>query len=98
MIAQDLWNRYKTHLCQMPAIGLTLDISRMHFDEAFFTRMAPAMEFERAVGFCATLVNINAYHQPGVEAGKRAAAAVLALQGKVLASQSATPQTADQLA
>ena len=40
--------------------------------------------FERAVGFYATLVNINAYHQPGVEAGKKAAAAVLALQGKVL--------------
>jgi len=54
--------------------------------------------FERAVGFYATLMNINAYHQPGVEAGKKAAAAVLALQGKVLASLSATPQTADQLA
>jgi len=54
--------------------------------------------FERAVGFYATLVNINAYHQPGVEAGKKAAAAVLALQGTVLASLSATPQTADQLA
>jgi glucose-6-phosphate isomerase len=54
--------------------------------------------FERAVGFYATLVNINAYHQPGVEAGKRAAAAVLALQAKVLASLSSTPQTADELA
>lgn len=29
--------------------------------------------FERAVGYYATLVNINAYHQPGVEAGKKAA-------------------------
>ena len=36
--------------------------------------------YERAVGFYASLVNINAYHQPGVEAGKKAAAAVLALQ------------------
>jgi len=27
--------------------------------------------FERAVGFYASLVNINAYDQPGVEAGKR---------------------------
>ena len=26
--------------------------------------------FERAVGFYASLININAYHQPGVEAGK----------------------------
>ncbi|MFO0889926.1 MAG: glucose-6-phosphate isomerase [Isosphaeraceae bacterium] len=54
--------------------------------------------FERAVGFYATLVNINAYHQPGVEAGKKAAAAVLALQGKLLAALSGTPQTVDQLA
>ena len=38
--------------------------------------------FERAVGFYATLVNINAYHQPGVEAGKKAAAVVLDLQGQ----------------
>ncbi|MGB0581557.1 MAG: glucose-6-phosphate isomerase, partial [Limisphaerales bacterium] len=29
--------------------------------------------FERAVGFYASLVGINAYHQPGVEAGKKAA-------------------------
>lgn len=40
--------------------------------------------FERAVGFYATLVNINAYHQPGVEAGKKAAAAVIALQHQIL--------------
>jgi len=41
--------------------------------------------YERAVGFYATLVNINAYHQPGVEAGKKMAGAVIALQGKILA-------------
>src|SRR5205807_738364 len=40
--------------------------------------------YERAVGYYATLVGINAYHQPGVEAGKKAAAAVLELQAKVL--------------
>lgn len=40
--------------------------------------------FERAVGFYATLVNINAYHQPGVEAGKKAAGAVIAIQTKIL--------------
>lgn len=27
--------------------------------------------YDRAVGFYASLVGINAYHQPGVEAGKR---------------------------
>jgi glucose-6-phosphate isomerase len=41
--------------------------------------------FERAVGLYASLININAYHQPGVEAGKKAAAQVLALQEKVVA-------------
>eukprot|EP00271_Cylindrocystis_brebissonii_P015430 TRINITY_DN38327_c0_g1_i1.p1 TRINITY_DN38327_c0_g1~~TRINITY_DN38327_c0_g1_i1.p1 ORF type:complete len:658 (-),score=95.89 TRINITY_DN38327_c0_g1_i1:978-2951(-) len=40
--------------------------------------------YERAVGFYASLVNVNAYHQPGVEAGKKAAADVLALQKRVL--------------
>lgn len=40
--------------------------------------------YERAVGLYASLVNVNAYHQPGVEAGKKAAASVLALQRKVL--------------
>jgi glucose-6-phosphate isomerase len=40
--------------------------------------------YERAVGFYASLVNINAYHQPGVEAGKKAATAVLELQKRVL--------------
>ena len=54
--------------------------------------------FERAVGLYASLVDINAYHQPGVEAGKKAAAAVLALQAKALAALSTTPQTADQVA
>jgi glucose-6-phosphate isomerase len=41
--------------------------------------------YERAVSFYASLVNINAYHQPGVEAGKKAAASILALQKSVLA-------------
>jgi len=36
--------------------------------------------FERAVGLYASLVNINAYHQPGVEAGKKAASDVMKLQ------------------
>ncbi len=40
--------------------------------------------YERAVGFYASLVGINAYHQPGVEAGKKAATEVLALQKKIL--------------
>jgi glucose-6-phosphate isomerase len=40
--------------------------------------------YERAVGLYASLVNVNAYHQPGVEAGKKAAAAILELQRALL--------------
>jgi glucose-6-phosphate isomerase len=40
--------------------------------------------YERAVGFYASLVNINAYHQPGVEAGKKAATGLLALQKRII--------------
>ncbi|MES1026155.1 glucose-6-phosphate isomerase [Gloeocapsa sp. BRSZ] len=40
--------------------------------------------YDRAVGLYGSLVNVNAYHQPGVEAGKKAAAAVLDLQKRVL--------------
>jgi glucose-6-phosphate isomerase len=54
--------------------------------------------FERAVGLYASLIGINAYHQPGVEAGKKAAATVLNLQGKILDALSSNPQTAEQLA
>lgn len=41
--------------------------------------------YERAVGLYASLINVNAYHQPGVEAGKKAAGAVLQLQSRLLA-------------
>ena len=40
--------------------------------------------FERTVGFYAILININAYHQPGVEAGKKAASTVIALKSKIV--------------
>lgn len=40
--------------------------------------------FERAVGFYASFVNINAYHQPGVEAGKKAAGKIIEIQGLLL--------------
>ena len=40
--------------------------------------------FERAVGLYASLVHINAYHQPGVEAGKVAAEKVIALQLEII--------------
>jgi glucose-6-phosphate isomerase len=51
--------------------------------------------YERAVGLYASLVNINAYHQPGVEAGKKAAGAILALQGKILGHLRKSNRTTD---
>ncbi len=54
--------------------------------------------YERAVGFYASLVNINAYHQPGVEAGKKAATVVLKTLSRVSGALSANAQTAAQLA
>lgn len=42
--------------------------------------------YERVVGFYASLIGINAYHQPGVEAGKKAAGGVIALHHKILAA------------
>ncbi|MEM7578196.1 MAG: glucose-6-phosphate isomerase [Planctomycetota bacterium] len=54
--------------------------------------------YERAVGLYASLVHINAYHQPGVEAGKKAAASVLDLQHAAVSKLTAELQTADDVA
>ena len=48
--------------------------------------------YERTVSIYASLVNINAYHQPGVEAGKKAAASVLSLQDKIVTTLEQTKQ------
>jgi glucose-6-phosphate isomerase len=54
--------------------------------------------FERAVGLYAELINVNAYHQPGVD--KRIAAGVADLQREVTAylKTSPAPQTAEEVA
>lgn len=56
--------------------------------------------YERAVGLYAELINVNAYHQPGVEAGKKAAQEVLDLQLKLLqhVRSAHAPLTAEDLA
>jgi len=54
--------------------------------------------YERAVGLYGELVDVNAYHQPGVEAGKTAARSVLALADKVEELVSTTPRTAADVA
>jgi glucose-6-phosphate isomerase len=53
--------------------------------------------YERTVGIYAELVGINAYHQPGVEAGKKAAAAVLKLQRQLVAALTDEPQSPAEL-
>jgi len=56
--------------------------------------------YERAVGLYAELIDVNAYHQPGVEAGKKAASEVLKLQNQVVAyiNSSKTSSTAQSIA
>lgn len=64
------------------------------FDEVTsFSIGAVIALFERAVGIYASLIGVNAYHQPGVEAGKAAAAQVLALQRKVISTLKSAPGT-----
>lgn len=66
-----------------------------------FTVGALIALFERVVGLYATLINVNAYHQPGVEAGKKAATTVISLQIKAaghLYSNRGKAFTAEQIA
>lgn len=54
--------------------------------------------FERAVSFYASLINVNAYHQPGVEEGKRAATRFLALLDEVRGVITGKTQTVAEIA
>ena len=76
--------------------SLTITLERL--DEASLGKLIAL--FERAVGFYASLIGINAYHQPGVEAGKKAAAAVLGVQAAALAAlrNAVSPRTAEEVA
>ncbi len=77
--------------------SITISIPEVN---AFYVGALIAL-YERAVGFYATLVNINAYHQPGVEAGKKAATKILELQlrvQKTLESGRGNPRSAAEIA
>lgn len=54
--------------------------------------------YDRAVGFYGSLVNVNAYDQPGVEAGKKAATKLLQLQKQVREELSVDGKTAEEIA
>lgn len=74
--------------------SLTLSI----FEVTPFTLGMLIALFERTVSFYASLVNINAYHQPGVEAGKAAAATFLDLLGNVRGRLVSEAKNADEVA
>src|SRR5437763_13399762 len=59
--------------------SITLSISEVNA----FNLGALIALYERAVGFYGSLINVNAYDQPGVEAGKKAATRLLQLQKQV---------------
>lgn len=54
--------------------------------------------FERAVGFYGFLVGINAYHQPGVEAGKKAAQSIIEMQNHILKAMEEGGGNAEEIA
>lgn len=67
-------------LCRNGRESITITIRKL---DPFSLGMLIAL-FERAVGFYASLTGINAYHQPGVEAGKKAARDVLVIQSELI--------------
>ena len=54
--------------------------------------------FERTVGLYGFLVGVNAYNQPGVEAGKKAAQSIIEMQAHILAAMQDGPGDAQELA
>src|SRR5262249_26437078 len=44
MSSPSLWKRFQQYLCQVPSLGLTLDVSRMRFEDGFLDRMAAPMQ------------------------------------------------------
>ncbi len=84
-------------LSDMNRSSITLTIKTI---DAFTVGQLIAL-YERTVGLYASLININAYHQPGVEAGKKAAGDALETKGAVLKALGSGPEsarTAEELA
>ena len=74
--------------------SITMSIPQVN---AFYVGALIAL-YERAVGFYGSLVDVNAYDQPGVEAGKKAASKLLELQKQVREKLSAEEKTAEEIA
>lgn len=88
------WQGTRTALGDKGRASLTLTVARL--EER--TLGALVALFERAVGLYAELLDLNAYHQPGVEAGKKAAERVLQLQRSLLAVLGAKEEGVEALA
>ncbi|MEN0067716.1 MAG: glucose-6-phosphate isomerase [Myxococcota bacterium] len=93
-VLQGMWLGTRKALDEADRPSLVITLPRV----GAFELGALIALFERAVGFYASLVGINAYHQPGVEAGKKAAKGMVALQAKVLEGLGSEPTTAEALA
>lgn len=74
------------------SVTITLD----HVDERSLGALIAL--FERTVGIYGELIDVNAYHQPGVEAGKKAAQDVLDLAARVEAAVTQEGKTAEVVA
>jgi glucose-6-phosphate isomerase len=74
--------------------SITLSILKV---DAFNIGLLIAL-YDRTVGLYGSLVNVNAYDQPGVEAGKKAASKLLQLQKEVRRTFSGAGKTAEEIA
>lgn len=94
VLTEDFLNAFflgtRTALADEGRPSLTLTLARVN---AYHLSALIAL-FERAVGLYAELININAYHQPGVEAGKKAATGSLELQAGILKALSKSGEKA----
>jgi glucose-6-phosphate isomerase len=103
MASSSLWQRFQRYFLEYRELGfssrhqpesITMSIPEVN---AFYIGALIAL-YERAVGFYGSLVRINAYDQPGVEAGKKAASKLLQLQKQVRAQLSGERKTAEEIA
>lgn len=88
------WQGTRTALYEKGRRSATIAVDRV--DERVLGALVGL--FERTVSIYAELIDTNAYHQPGVEAGKKAAGVVLDLQGKLLAAITTDAQSVIALA
>lgn len=74
--------------------SVTLSIQEI---DAYYLGVLLAL-YERTVSFYATMINVNAYHQPGVEAGKKAANTILELQKAIFKQLTPQAQSVKEIA